>query len=74
MEKRELSALTPKLIHPSSLDESLMGNLTNYAILFLGLEDEVVRSNRGTEKILGYPSQEMEGVHFPDAFQSCADR
>ena len=45
-----------------------MGNLTNYAILFLGLEDEV-RSNRGTEKILGYPSQEMEGVHFPTLFR-----
>ena len=61
--------MTPKPIHPSSLDESLMGNLTNYAILFLGLEDEVVRSNRGTEKILGYPSQEMEGVHFPTLFR-----
>jgi two-component system, sporulation sensor kinase A len=67
--KQELSALTPKRICPSPLDESLMGNLTNYAILFLGQEHEVVRANRGTEIILGYPSEEIEGVHFQTLFR-----
>jgi two-component system sporulation sensor kinase A len=70
MGKRELSPFTSKALRPSSLDDGLMGNLINYAILFLGQEHEVVRANRGTEIILGYPSEEIEGVHFPTLFRA----
>lgn len=69
MGKRELTALAPEPTRPPPFDESLMGNLTNYAILFLGQEDEVVRANPGTEIILGYRSEEIEGVHFPTLFR-----
>ena len=69
MGKRELTALASEATRPSSLDESLRGNSTNYAILFLGQEHEILRANRGTEIILGYPSEEIEGVHFPTLFR-----
>jgi PAS domain S-box-containing protein len=49
--------------------EILMRNLTNNAILFLSTEGCITHSNTGTEQLLGYSAEELEGIHLSKLFR-----
>ena len=46
----------------------LMRNITNNAILFLSAEGYVIHS-KGTEQLLGYVAEDLDGIHFPRLFK-----
>jgi PAS domain S-box-containing protein len=50
----------------------LMRNLTNSAILFLSTEGRVTLANKGTEQLLGYAVDEIEGMDLSKLFEGVA--
>jgi PAS domain S-box-containing protein len=50
----------------------LMRNLTNNAILFLSADGYVIHS-KGTEQLLGYVAEDLDGIHFSRLFKTTPD-
>jgi PAS domain S-box-containing protein len=50
----------------------LMRNITNNAILFLSAEGYVIHS-KGTEQLLGYVAEDLDGIHFSRLFKTTAE-
>jgi len=50
--------------------EILLRNLTNYAILVLSPEGYVLHWNTGTERVLGYTSDEVEQMHLSNFYRA----
>jgi two-component system, sporulation sensor kinase E len=47
----------------------LMRNITNNAILFLSADGYVIHS-KGTEQLLGYVAEDLDGIHFSRLFKT----
>lgn len=50
----------------------LMRNITNNAILFLSADGYVIHS-KGTEQLLGYVAEDLDGIHFSRLFKTTPD-
>jgi PAS domain S-box-containing protein len=50
----------------------LMRNITNNAILFLSAEGYVIHS-KGTEQLLGYVAEDLDGIHFSRLFKAAPE-
>ena len=48
----------------------LLRNLSNYAIIILSSEGQVLHWNKETERVLGYPSSEVEGTHLSNFYRA----
>jgi two-component system, sporulation sensor kinase E len=68
----ELARAEDRRRQTERLLDILMRNLTNSAILFLSTEGRVTLANKGTEQLLGYSADEVEGMHLSKLFKSTA--
>jgi PAS domain S-box-containing protein len=50
----------------------LMHNLSNNAILFLSTEGRVAHSHTGSEEMIGYTAEEIEGIHLSRLFKNAS--
>ena len=50
--------------------DALLRNLNNYAILILSPEGYVLHANGGIERVLGYPSEEIEQTHLSNLYRT----
>ncbi len=66
----ELAKAESQRRHTERLLEILMRNLTNNAILFLSTAGCINHSNSGTEQLLGYAAEELEGMHLSKLFKT----
>jgi two-component system, sporulation sensor kinase E len=81
--KRVTEAASQPASRPSELEQSdserrqteqlldvLLRNLSNYAIIILSSEGQVIHWNKETERVLGYPAGEVEGTHLSNFYRA----
>jgi PAS domain S-box-containing protein len=67
---RELEKTASEGRQTEQLLEILLRNLTNYAILVLSPEGYILHWNTGTERVLGYTSDEVEQMHLSNFYRA----